>query len=95
MITILEVEKLATLSRLSLTEEEKIKFQKEIDSILSYVDQIKELSNDEEEKGRKFDEVKNVFRLDSDPHSQGIYTEAILKNAPGKEGEYLKVKKIL
>lgn len=95
MITLPEIEKLATLSRLTLTSEEKITFQKEIDSILTYIDQIKELSVGEEEKERVLGEVRNVLRPDINSHTQGIYTEAILKNAPEREGDYVKVKKIL
>ena len=95
MITFHEIEKLASLSCLTLTEEEKIMFQKEIDSILTYVDQIKEISEEEEAKDRVQNEVRNVLREDTDPHLQGLYTDAILKNVPEREGDYIKVKKIL
>jgi aspartyl-tRNA(Asn)/glutamyl-tRNA(Gln) amidotransferase subunit C len=43
-ITEKDIEKLATLSRMRLEDDEKAQFAKEIDSILGYVEQIKEVS---------------------------------------------------
>ena len=39
--------------------------------------------------------VLNVMREDKDPHEAGLYTEKILEQAPAREGDYIKVKKIL
>ncbi len=35
------------------------------------------------------------MREDAFPHESGIHTEALLNNAPEREGMFLKVKKIL
>ena len=35
------------------------------------------------------------MREDDNPHAGGIYTEAVLNEAPEREGDYIKVKKIL
>jgi Asp-tRNA(Asn)/Glu-tRNA(Gln) amidotransferase C subunit len=40
-------------------------------------------------------EHRNAFREDENPHETGKYTESIIKNAPEKEGNYVKVRKIL
>ena len=39
--------------------------------------------------------VLNVMREDVNPHESGLYTEKILEQAPTREGNYIKVKKIL
>lgn len=44
-ITQTDIQKLASLSRIKLTDDEQIQFAKEIDSILGYVEQIKEVSS--------------------------------------------------
>ncbi len=94
MITPQEIEKLADLARIKITDEEKEQFGKEIDSILAYVTQIKE-ANISLDATLSVGAVKNVLREDAAPHESGINTEKILKEAPKREGQYVKVKKIL
>lgn len=93
MISPEEVDKLAVLSRLELSPSEKASFATEIDSILGYVGQITQI----EAKGgeKKMPTLRNVFRPDDHAHESGIYTEAILKEAPRSEDNYIKVKKII
>ncbi|OHA17088.1 MAG: hypothetical protein A3G52_03925 [Candidatus Taylorbacteria bacterium RIFCSPLOWO2_12_FULL_43_20] len=90
-----EVEKLAELSRIRLTDEEKSRFQEEIGSILNFVSQINEFTSGSKDIDDGRAEVRSVLRADAGPHERGIYTESILNNAPRREGDYLKVKKIL
>lgn len=95
MITLADIDKLAELSRIKLSGEEKESLRKEFDAILGYVDQIKKVHvgnvGGEQEAGM----LRNVMREDDDAHASGEYTEAILREAPAREGNYLKVKKIL
>ena len=94
MITIKDIEKLAELSRIAISPEEKESFRKDMDSILGYVDQVQKVSaNLSEEK--KAGLVRNVMREDSNPHESGIHTETLISAAPKRQGNYLKVKKIL
>ena len=68
---------------------------KDIESILEYVGQVK---NIQENSGSKFDAgplVHNVMREDVVTNNSGEYTESLLSAAPHREGNYLKVKKIL
>lgn len=98
MIEMKEIEKLAQLSRITLTEQEKVAFQKEIGSILAYIQQIQKVSGTPktaEERAMQKEEVRNVLREDTDAHVTGEYTEALLKNVPKRDGQYVKVKKIL
>ena len=94
MITVKDIEKLAHLARIKIDENEKEQFVKEIDSILGYVNKIKEteVSLDQSEQ---VGPIKNVLREDVSPNETGKETETLLKEAPRREGDYYKVKKIL
>ena len=94
MISLKEIEKLAELSRLSLTAEEKKTLRKDMDSILGYVDQLQKVSGGRDIKKRA-GRVHNVMREDANPHESGIFTEVLISSAPRREGNYIKVKKIL
>lgn len=88
-----DIAKLAELARIEVNETEMKSLAKDIEAILSYVEQVKDVSvaNDTEEKGG----LVNVFRADSAPHESGIFTDALISAAPEKEDGYVKVKKIL
>ena len=88
-----DVMKLATLARLKIDLEEADAFAGEIEPILEYVGQIKSLDSSNSEA--KQTGITNVMREDGEPHKSGIYTGDILAEAPLKEGDYIKVKKIL
>lgn len=88
-----DIEKLALLARIELSEEEKQKMVKEMDSILGFVDQIQKADVNITE--REAGEVRNIMREDGESHESGIYTEDILKEAPKTREGYVEVKKIL
>ncbi len=94
MISIQEIEKLAELSRIALTTEEKEEFRRNMDSILGYVEQVNKVSGSLA-GGKKAGLLRNVMRDDSNPHESGIYTEILVSAAPKREGNYVKTKKIL
>lgn len=88
-----DIEKLATLARIRITDEEKTTFLKEIDSILKYVGEIQKATTGEARP--EVGSVYNVLREDTGAHVPGQYTEAILAEASAVEGGHIKVKKIL
>ena len=92
MVTKEDVKNLAALARLELPEEEVVNLTSEMDSILDYVGQIKDAQGDLE---REIPTHHNIMREDVPQNEAMQYTEAILSNAPQREGNYLKVKKIL
>lgn len=94
MLEIKEIEKLAELSRIHLAEEEKEGLRKEFDSILSYVEQVQKISGATIPE-RAAGHLRNVMRDDVNPHESGIFTEALISAAPKREGQYIRVKKIL
>ena len=69
--------------------------RREFDAILGYVGEVKDVSNDQHTDKLENVGVLNVMREDGEPHESGLYTGALLAQAPQREGEYIKVKKIL
>ncbi|PIT91043.1 hypothetical protein COU17_02620 [Candidatus Kaiserbacteria bacterium CG10_big_fil_rev_8_21_14_0_10_49_17] len=92
MINESEIEKLATLARVRISDEEKKALVEEIDTILEYVDQIQDVAGDAEEVAG---EHRNILREDGEPHERGAYTEAIVEQFPKREGQSLSVRKVI
>jgi aspartyl-tRNA(Asn)/glutamyl-tRNA(Gln) amidotransferase subunit C len=92
-ITKEEVDRIAKLARLTFDESEKPKLQKELSDILNYVDQLKEL----ESKSSELDDIDpaalNIVRDDVAINSDD--PEEFLKQAPAREGKFIKVKSVL
>lgn len=93
MITRKDIEKLATLSRLKLSDEEKTRMEGDMSSIIAYVDKLKEVTGSN--TGPVMSVNKNVMREDANPHAGGAYTEKLVNLAPKHKGPYVEVKKIL
>lgn len=90
-----DVKKLALLSRLALSSEEVAKLQGEINSIVAYIDTIQKVELPAVPEGTVYLDSENVMRNDGEPHETGMHTEELLKQASRRDGQYLKVKKIL
>jgi len=93
MITVKELEHLAVLARIKLTEEDKSSLVKEFDSILGYVDQLKKVKVSLDSAGR-VGAVKNITRADIVQNISAEDRERLLKEAPQREGDFIAVKKI-
>ncbi len=93
MISIEEIEKLAKLARIEITDEEKAQFQKEIGAILDYVSELKEAPTSKEELISSSENI-NSLREDENPHKPEAYTKELLEEAPRIEKGFVKVKKI-
>jgi aspartyl-tRNA(Asn)/glutamyl-tRNA(Gln) amidotransferase subunit C len=95
MISADDVRKLAALSRVALSDEEVEKLRGEMDSIVSYIDMLQTVTLPEKPASSVYLDIENVMREDAEPHETSAFTEALLSQAPRREGNYLKVKKIL
>ncbi|MGI9118197.1 MAG: Asp-tRNA(Asn)/Glu-tRNA(Gln) amidotransferase subunit GatC [Minisyncoccia bacterium] len=93
-MTIDELKHLAGLARMDMDETELMSVGKDMEVVLAYVDQIREVAKNLDEKG-EISDVVNVMRSDGNPTAEGVYTEAVLENAPYRDGQFVKVKKIL
>lgn len=94
MVSSDDIRKLATLSRLQLTDEEVQKLEGEFSSILAYIDTIQKVELPTVPAGNVHLDIENVMREDVPSHEAGVHTEELLEQAPRKGGGYLKVKKI-
>lgn len=91
MITIDEVKNLEKLSRIRLSDEKREEYLGEMNSIMSYVNEIKELNLTEEEGEYAHN---NIFRDDVARASAGHKIKA-LENAPDALGDYFKVSQVI
>jgi len=94
MISISELENLAKLARIKLNEEDKKSLVKEFDSILGYVDQLKKAPVKIDTEGR-VGAVKNIMRTDEPVTISSEDREALLDEAPKREGDFVAVKKMI
>lgn len=96
-VTLQEIEKLAELSRMELTQEEKETFTKDIDSILTYVEQIKEVSSSTVYGNKAPSDIphRNALREDIAHTTLNPQPEILVDSAPSHDQGFIKVKKIL
>jgi aspartyl-tRNA(Asn)/glutamyl-tRNA(Gln) amidotransferase subunit C len=94
MISREDVQKLAELSLLAVDEKELDRLTGEIDSILGYVSEIDSFAAGAQTAGDK-PLLRNIMRDDIVTNKPREYTDAILDQAPDRDGDYLRVKKIL
>jgi aspartyl-tRNA(Asn)/glutamyl-tRNA(Gln) amidotransferase subunit C len=88
-----DVEYVARLARLKLSEEEKERFQKELGTILDYFDQLKGVNTEGVPPTSHVIPLENVFREDQVKSS--LSTEQALVNAPEKKDSYFKVPQVI
>lgn len=93
MLSAEEVKKVAQMARIELPATEIEKFQKDLSSILDYVDSLKEVDTEGLEIVSSVTGLENVERADV-PKSID-YQEDIMANAPERKDRYFKVKSIL
>ena len=105
-ITEAEIKKLASLSRIKLADDELAQFKKEIDSILGYIEQIKEVSASADtaatssagsiSQPRAIKPThRNVLREDIADRNLNQDASEVLTCAPSVQDGMVKVKKIL
>lgn len=87
-----DIERLAKLSRLAISEAEAATFAGEIDTIVGYVSEVRSAPDAPAGGG---EDLVNVMRPDENPHETGIYMEDLLASAPKSANWYVVVKKIL
>ncbi|NLO89143.1 MAG: Asp-tRNA(Asn)/Glu-tRNA(Gln) amidotransferase subunit GatC [Clostridia bacterium] len=88
-----EVEQVAMVARLELSEEEAENYTQELNSILQYVDKLHELDLKNVEPMVHVLTINNVFR--EDKVGEGLSRDAALDNAPRKEDGQFIVPKIV
>jgi len=94
MISKKQVEHIAKLARIELTDQEKEKFTKELSSILDYVEQLNKVDTKNTESIKQITGLKDVMREDEAKKREKT-KDKLLKQAPKRKEEYFKVPKIL
>jgi len=92
MITIKDVEHVAKLARLELTQEEKEKFTHQLGDVLAHVEKMNEVDTTDVEPMNHPIDFVNVMREDKKIYENT--REELMSNAPDVEGEFFKVPKI-
>ncbi|MFZ5877701.1 MAG: Asp-tRNA(Asn)/Glu-tRNA(Gln) amidotransferase subunit GatC [Nitrospirota bacterium] len=92
-ITREQVEYVAKLARLAISEEEKAVFGKQLSSILTYVETLNRVDTSEVEPTSHVIPMQNVLREDAVKPS--LPHEAALANAPDSDSGCFRVPKII
>lgn len=93
MISDQDIDNLASLARISLSDEEKAGYKKDLESILGYVSQLGEAPN--QDPTRADYPLTNVWRTDEEHFEPETFSAVILAEVPETKDNYIVVKKIL
>jgi len=88
-----QVEHVAKLARLEVSEDEKAMFARQLSAILTYMDQLKEVDTEGVEPTATVLPTENVWREDAVRLS--LAQEQALANAPDQADGFFRVPKIL
>jgi aspartyl-tRNA synthetase len=92
-ISLQRVRNIARLARLKLTDDEAVSYQKDLNSILDYVETLRELNTESVKPMSHVLPVTNAWREDKPGMSDR--NESLLANAPTREKNYFKVPRII
>jgi aspartyl-tRNA(Asn)/glutamyl-tRNA(Gln) amidotransferase subunit C len=92
-ITTKEVEKVALLARLDLSQDELILMTSQLDNILSYIEKLKEVDTENVNATSHVYAITNAFR--EDIAGQPLERDDVLMNAAEKNEEMFKVPKVI
>jgi aspartyl-tRNA(Asn)/glutamyl-tRNA(Gln) amidotransferase subunit C len=88
-----EIEYIANLSRIALTDEEKKTFKKQLTNILDYIKKLNELDTDTVEPMACATGLKNVFRKEE--LTPSLSRQKILNLSPSNVNGFFKVPKVI
>lgn len=91
-----QVEHIAKLARIELTEEEKGKLAKDLSLIVDYVEQLSRVDTKGVKPLSQVTGLESVMREDGPTRNKRQEARSkLLKEAPKRKGDYIKVSKIL
>ena len=89
----IDIDHLATLSRLALTPEEKAKFSAQLGDILGHIEQLKQVNVDGVEPTAHATPIFNV--LQPDEPRPGLAVDQALRNAPAQRDNMVLVPRVV
>jgi aspartyl-tRNA(Asn)/glutamyl-tRNA(Gln) amidotransferase subunit C len=90
-----EIQHIAKLARLDLTEAELEKYGGQLSKILDYIDQLKEVDVKGVEPTAQITGLENVWREDVARDWDKEEVAEALAGAPDKEGKFVRVKRVM
>jgi len=94
MISLKEVKHIAGLARIQFSEKELKGLQKELSSILDYIDKLKEVDVKNIEGVNSLGYSENTMREDKVVKQEPRIIDKLLEAAPQKKGRFIKVKSV-
>lgn len=99
IITEDDIQHIADLARIEISEDEKKKYASEMSAVLGYIDLLNEVKTDNIAPTTQVTGLANVVRGDDprieDADIKNGNRKKILEGVPLKEGHYIKVKSVL
>jgi len=92
-LSVADVRHIALLARLALTPEEETAYAATLDHILSYFERLQRLDTSAVEPTAHITDMETPFRDDLVRNPPA--TDALLANAPQRDGHFFKVPKII
>lgn len=92
-ITVKRLEYLANLAKLELSGEEKTRYQRDLDKIIDYIDQLKELDTKDVPLTSQVISTRSVLR--EDKIFSSLPQDQALANAPQKKDGFFRVPKVI
>ena len=93
MISAVQVEQVAQLARLALSDEEKQRFTEQLNAILTYMEQLREVPTEGVQPTAHVLDLVNVWR--DDTVRQTLSADAALANAPETVQHFFVVPRIV
>lgn len=90
-----QVEHVAKLARLFLSQKEIEKMQKELSRILDYIEKLKEVDVSQVEPTNHSVLIRNIMRKDEEREKSKEIRSKLMDLMPDKKGNYLKVRKVI
>ena len=95
MITKKDVEHVARLAKLSISDKELEKYLKQLDEVVNYIGALNEVDTKNTEPTSQTTGLENVFRSDELKSQQGLSQEEALSGTEKNYNGYFKVEAIL
>lgn len=90
----IDIDNLAELARIEVSDQQADELKDSIADILEYVSSVEDIADDKDQEST-VGPVHNVMREDTDPHDPDAYRDQLLKEAPDTDNDFIVVPPIL
>jgi len=94
MVSLKEVLRISKLARIQLSDAELEKYQKELSSILDFVEKLKEVDLENIQPTSHPLSIENIWRKDKVKERDSELRKKLIEKAPLKEQDFIKVKSV-